>query len=71
MEGMRAPLGSGLGGKGAGLALLCVGLQRGGHKGLAPQPFIGLPQPAAPALTTSTLTDPCLAVSLLWRYHRR
>lgn len=43
----------------------------GGREGLAPPLFMGLPQSAAPALTTSTPTDPRLAVSQLCRYHRR
>lgn len=60
-----------VGWEGCCLALLYVGPQRGGHKGLAPLLFIGLPQSAAPALATSTPTDPSLAVSQLWRYHRR
>lgn len=64
VEGMLAPLGSGLG---LERVLPGAGRQRGGQEGLAPALFMGLPQSAAPALTTSTPTDPCLAVSQLWR----
>lgn len=58
-----------VGQEGCRSVLLYVGRRRGGHEGLAPTLFMGLPQSAAPALTTSTPTDPCLAVSQLRRYY--
>lgn len=45
--------------------------KREGHEGLSPLLLTRLPQSAAPALPTSTLTDPWLAASQLWHYHRR
>ena len=70
VEGMSAPLGSGSGGRLLPVAAVCW-TAAWGHEGLAPLLFMGLPESAAPAPTTSTPTDPCLAVSQLWRYHRR
>lgn len=57
----------------AGVEVECEGCwaTEWGHEGLAPLLFMRLPQSAAPALTISTPTDPCLAVSQLWCYIRR
>lgn len=70
VEGMPAPPGSGSVETGAARlsAARCMRASWGtGSTAL----YGGFQSQAAPALTTSTPTDPCLAVSQLWRYHRR